>query len=79
MIEGMVCDMCEAHLNDAIRRAFSVIKVTSSHRKGETVIIAENELTEADLRKAIALTGYELTARKTEPYVKKDSFPWESN
>ena len=29
-IEGMACGMCEAHVNDAIRKAFSVKKVSSS-------------------------------------------------
>ena len=26
-IEGMMCGMCEAHVNDAIRKAFDVKKV----------------------------------------------------
>ena len=29
-ISGMTCSMCEAHINDTIRRAFSVEKVSSS-------------------------------------------------
>ena len=33
-VSGMVCSMCEAHINDAIRAAFSVEKVSSSHSKG---------------------------------------------
>ena len=35
-IDGMMCGMCESHMNDAIRKAFNVKKVTSSHSKGET-------------------------------------------
>ena len=31
VVEGMACSMCEAHVNDAIRKAFPVKKVTSSH------------------------------------------------
>ena len=38
-IDGMACSMCESHINDAIRRELNVKKVTSSHSKGETVII----------------------------------------
>ena len=30
-IDGMMCGMCESHINDAIRREFKVKKVTSSH------------------------------------------------
>ena len=37
-VDGMMCGMCEAHINDAIRRNFNVKKVKSSHSKGETVI-----------------------------------------
>ena len=40
-VEGMMCGMCESHVNDAVRRAFPVAKVTSSHKRGETVILAE--------------------------------------
>ena len=36
-VSGMVCSMCEAHVNDAVRSALNVKKVTSSHAKGETV------------------------------------------
>lgn len=44
-ISGMACSMCEAHINDTIRRAFSVEKVSSSHTKGETVILRVSRLT----------------------------------
>ena len=40
-IEGMACGMCEAHVNEAVRNAFQVKKVKSSHAKKQTVIIAE--------------------------------------
>ena len=42
-IDGMMCGMCEAHINDAIRRNFNVKKVKSSHSKGETVIESETD------------------------------------
>ena len=56
-VTGMMCGMCESHVNDAVRRAFPVKKVTSSRSKKETTVIAETELDEAALREAIrALT-----------------------
>lgn len=73
-IGGMMCSMCESHINDAIRRALPVKKVSSSHRKGETVIISPEELDETRLRKAIEETGYELKEIKSEPYKKKGLF-----
>lgn len=73
-VDGMMCGMCESHVNDAIRRAFPVKKVTSSHSKGETVILTEKDIDEAALRAAIDATGYEVKAVTKEPYEKKGLF-----
>ena len=35
-VDGMMCGMCEAHVNDAVRKAFPVKKVTSSHGRGQS-------------------------------------------
>lgn len=43
-IDGMMCGMCESHMNDLIRKNFQVKKVTSSAKDGETVIISDNEI-----------------------------------
>lgn len=70
-IDGMMCGMCEAHMNDAVRNAFKVKKVNSSHSKGETEIISENALDEAMLRETVEKTGYKLLDISSEPYEKK--------
>lgn len=70
-IDGMACSMCEAHINDAIRKAFSVKKVTSSHTKGRTEILSEQPLEESELRAVMESTGYHVTAIQSEPYEKK--------
>lgn len=70
-IEGMACGMCEAHVNDAVRKAFPVKKVTSSHAKGRTEILSEQPLEKEKLRAAIEATGYQVTAISSEPYEKK--------
>lgn len=70
-IDGMMCGMCESHINDTIRKNFAVKKVTSSHSKGRTEIITEKPVSEEDLRKVIGGTGYTLTGIQTEPYEKK--------
>ena len=57
-VSGMACAMCEAHINDAIRSTFHVEKVSSSHTKGETVILSQAPLDETTLRAAIDTTGY---------------------
>ena len=73
-IEGMVCGMCEAHINESVRNAFPVKKVTSSHTKKQTVIIAEKDISEQELKDAIAKTGYEVVSVRSEPYEKKGLF-----
>ena len=44
-IDGMKCGMCEVHVDNHIRKYFDVKKVKSSHQKGETIIIANEEFT----------------------------------
>ena len=73
-VDGMMCGMCESHVNDAVRKTFQVKKVTSSHSKGQTVILTENDIDEGALRSAIGATGYEVKSMSTEPYVKKGLF-----
>ncbi len=59
-VEGMMCGHCEAHVNDAIRKAFDVQKVTSNHGKGITEILSETALDEDKLRAAVEETGYKV-------------------
>ena len=70
-ISGMMCGMCEAHVNEAVRAAFPVKKVTSSHAKGETVILTEQDIDDAKLKEVIDKTGYEVGTVTREPYEKK--------
>lgn len=73
-IDGMMCGMCEAHVNDAIRATFPVKKVSSSHSKGETVILSEQDLSEEKLREAVEKTGYQVLSVSKTPYEKKGLF-----
>lgn len=73
-VNGMMCGMCESHINDVVRKTAEVNKVSSSHTKGETVIVSEKELDVEKLKKAIADTGYTVTGVETRPYEKKGFF-----
>ena len=75
-VEGMMCGMCESHVNDAVRKAFPVKKVTSSRSKKETTVIAETNLDEEDLRAASSATGYEVGEVRTELGEMKGLFRW---
>ena len=73
-IEGMACGMCEAHINEAVRNAFQVKKVTGSHTKKQTVIIAEKDIPEQELKNVIVKAGYDAVSVSSEPYEKKGLF-----
>lgn len=73
-IDGMMCGMCESHINDVIRTKISVKKVSSSHKKGETVIISEYKLTSEMIADALDGSGYTVMSVTCEPYEKKGFF-----
>ena len=60
-VTGMMCGHCEAHVNKAIKEAFGVEDVVSSHEKGTTVIQATQKLDEDKIREVIKEAGYEVT------------------
>lgn len=73
-VEGMMCGMCETHINEAIRSAFPVKKVTSSRTKGETVILSETSLDKDKLRQTIDATGYTFLSVSEEAAESKGLF-----
>ena len=74
-IEGMMCSMCEAHINDMIRKVVpGAKKVSSSHAKGEASFLSGEAVDEKLLKNAVAATGYTCTSVVSEPYEKKGWF-----
>lgn len=59
-IDGMMCSMCESHVNDAIRNNFSVKSVKSSHKTGICTVYSEEPLDTNALAEVIKKTGYVL-------------------
>ena len=59
-IEGLKCGMCESHVNDEIRKAFNVKKVTSNRFKKETLIYSKEELDVEKIKLVVGATGYKL-------------------
>jgi copper chaperone CopZ len=57
-VDGMMCGMCESHVNDAIRNNLKVDKVTSSHKDKKTVIYSKEELDRDLIKATIEKTGY---------------------
>ena len=73
-IDGMICGMCESHVNDAFRAKLFVKKVSSLHKKGETTIISENELIKQLITAALDGSGYTVRNVTCKPYEKKGLF-----
>ena len=68
-IEGMACNMCEAHIQEAIRKNFDIKSVKASFRHNTAEVISENPLDEERLKKVIGDTGYDYLGQSSEPYV----------
>lgn len=73
-VEGMKCGMCESHVNDVVRRIAGVKKVSSSHAKNQTVVIAEDGVDREEIAKAITAQGYGVGRTEEKPYVKRGLF-----
>ena len=66
-IDGMMCGMCEAHMNDAIRRVLpGAKKVKSSHKKGLTTFQSEEPVDEQLIKNVVEETGYTFVSMATE-------------
>ena len=73
-IDGMMCNMCETHINEMIRKKNKVKKLSSSHKKNETVIISEKPISKDELEEGLSEMGYHCLDAKSEEYVKKGLF-----
>ena len=60
-VEGMMCPHCEAHVNEAIKKAFGVEDVVSSHENKTTVFTVSERVDEDKVRQTIKDAGYEVT------------------
>ena len=74
-VDGMACNMCEAHVVEAIRKVYSDAQdVKASHTKKETSFLIDGDVSLPELEKAIVDTGYKYVDGKVEAYEKKKLF-----
>ena len=73
-VNGMMCEMCEAHVNEAVRKACPVKKGNSAHSKNQTVILSETELDTETLVNVIRDAGYEVGTIQKELHKKRGLF-----
>ena len=73
-VEGMNCPMCEMKVNEAIRDAFTVKKVTSSHARGTTEVISDEEISAQAVREVVEAKGFTVLTAERTPYTKSFLF-----
>ena len=67
-VEGLKCPNCERHVNEAIKEAFSIKKVTASHTDKEIFIISKEDIDNDKLTAVVAEAGYEVMDIQKETY-----------
>ena len=74
-IDGMMCDMCEVHICDTIRKAVpSARKVSASRTKKEASFLTDDPVDAQMLKDAVNATGYTCLGVESAPYEKKGWF-----
>lgn len=73
-IDGMMCSMCETHVNEIVRKGFKIHKVKSSHSKNEVIFTSDDELSTDEIKKVFEPTGYKVLSVNIEKDVKKKLF-----
>jgi copper chaperone CopZ len=74
-IDGMMCGMCESHVNDIVRKVFPYAsRVKSSHKKGECSFVTEDKVDGNIIKDALAEMGYKLLEVRSENYEKRGLF-----
>lgn len=65
-VNDMMCSMCEAHINNYVRKKVNIKKIKSNHKKKETVILAEDDKNINDIIDAIKSLGYSCELKTIE-------------
>ena len=73
-IDGMMCGMCESHVNDAVRNSLNVKSVKSSHKSGECHVVCTEDIDRERLVEVIEAQGYRVIGTVERSYEKKGLF-----
>ena len=74
-VEGMMCGMCETHIQEAIRKNFTVKKVKASRAKKEAELLTDEPVDSEKLTRVILETGY-TPGKVSEAHYKKKGLFW---
>ncbi len=73
-VDGMMCKMCEAHVNDGIKKAFASVKVSSSHETKQTIVLSKTQIDLENLKQVVEKEGFTVLDIKIEENKKKGLF-----
>ena len=65
-VEGMMCHMCEKHVNEAVAKAFAAENPVSDHAACKTEFVSAEKPDEAKVKEVIEAAGYTVKAVHTE-------------
>ena len=65
-VEGMMCHMCEKHVNEAVSKAFAAENPVSDHTANKTAFISAEKPDAAKVKEVIEAAGYTVKAVHTE-------------
>ena len=65
-VEGMMCHMCEKHVNEAVSKAFAAENPVSDHTANKTEFVSAEKPDEAKVKEVIEAAGYTVKAVHTE-------------
>ena len=65
-VEGMMCHMCEKHVNEAVSKAFAAENPVSDHTANKTEFISAEKPDEAKVKEVVEAAGYTVKAVHTE-------------
>ena len=65
-VEGMMCHMCEKHVNEAVSKAFAAENPVSDHAACKTEFVSAEKPDEAKVKEVIEAAGYTVKAVHTE-------------
>ena len=58
-VNGMMCNMCEKHVRDALMKLDKVEDAACDHEKGMAVLTLSGDVSSDDIRAAVEGAGYE--------------------
>lgn len=67
-VDGMMCKMCEKHMNEMVESVFHAKEVTSSHENKETIIVTDQDFDEEKFRAEVEKLGYKVLGITRKEY-----------